>query len=438
MLLAVVAVVAVATPEPLVDQGVKLYVQGDYLGAVRLLERVLASGSPSRTRIRTYLAAAHFATGDHEAEQHVFADLFRDDPTATVEVDQFPPPFVQAFEKAKVTLKNSPQSTAPRPGATNTDLDAARALMRSSRWADALTALGKAEAHESNTVSELADISELQGIAHAELKHGSEARTAFARLLALWPRHQFDTPPSAKVMPLYQEARAQVQEHGALEIKAGQPQRSDGKVTVTLVITDFLKLGRNVAVRITEDGVARDAVLPAEPVVRVEIQGRQVEVGAELLGEHHAVLTSLPLQVFSVRPEKKFGGFMVGLRGDVDMLGFGAGASSLPLAGGLVLEYSRQYFGVALTLYPKIEFGGRLEARLHPFNFDNLVRPHLAVGSSIFRSGASVRGAAGVTVKVYSLQIFADVGYERFFGFVPSSHYLDNSVVAGLGLGWLF
>jgi hypothetical protein len=60
------------------------------------------------------------------------------------------------------------------------------------------------------------------------------------------------------------------------------------------------------------------------------------------------------------------------------------------------------------------------------------------VGTSVFRSGASVRGAAGVTVKVYSLQIFADIGYERFFGFVPSSHYLDNSVVAGLGLGWLF
>jgi hypothetical protein len=69
---------------------------------------------------------------------------------------------------------------------------------------------------------------------------------------------------------------------------------------------------------------------------------------------------------------------------------------------------------------------------------NNLLRPHLAVGSSLFRSGASARGGLGITLKVSQLQIFADVDCERFFDFAAGSHDVDNSIVAGLGLGWLF
>lgn len=117
---ALIAALALATADPLVDQGTKLYRDGDYLGAVRLLERVLGSGTSERTRARLYLAAAHFASGDRDAAQRVLSALLEEDPTAAPDTS-FPPPFVQLFEHVRDTRKNAEPATpavappAPQP-----------------------------------------------------------------------------------------------------------------------------------------------------------------------------------------------------------------------------------------------------------------------------------------------------------------------------------
>lgn len=143
------------------------------------------------------------------------------------------------------------------------------------------------------------------------------------------------------------------------------------------------------------------------------------------------------LQGRTVKPEKQFGGLAVGIRVDVDVLGFRSGdARALPIAPGITLEYAWKWFGVAVTLFPKVDFGGRVEARFYPFRLKTLLRPHLAVGTTVLLSGISGRGAVGATLKLGSLQVTLDAGYERFASFKPG--YEASSVAIGLGAGWLF
>lgn len=179
----------------------------------------------------------------------------------------------------------------------NVDLDWAGNLVHGVRYAAALAALKKAEAHEGNSVEQVVEIYELEGLAHAALKHPDEARKAFTRLLAVYPRHRFTSPQAPRVMTPYLEARSQVQQHGAIGLSAGPPELDDGKVTVKVGVADFLGLGRTLRVKLVEDGVARELTLSPEPSVRVEAKGERVELSAELLGEHRASLATLPVQV---------------------------------------------------------------------------------------------------------------------------------------------
>jgi hypothetical protein len=111
----------IAAADPLIDQGEKFYNEGNYMGAIRLLEKVLASGTAARTPARLYLAASHFAAGDRDAAQRVLAALFAEEPNAKIDADKFPPPFVQAFEDARPKAKpaepppSNPITTTPEP-----------------------------------------------------------------------------------------------------------------------------------------------------------------------------------------------------------------------------------------------------------------------------------------------------------------------------------
>jgi hypothetical protein len=95
----------IAAADPLIDQGEKFYNEGNYMGAIRLLEKVLASGTTARTQARLYLAASHFAAGDRDAAQRVLAALFAEEPNVKIDADKFPPPFVQTFEDARPKAK---------------------------------------------------------------------------------------------------------------------------------------------------------------------------------------------------------------------------------------------------------------------------------------------------------------------------------------------
>jgi hypothetical protein len=106
-----------AAADPLIDQGEKFYSDGNYMGAIRLLERVLASGTAARTQAQLYLAASHFAAGDRDAAQRVLAALFDEEPNAKIDADKFPPPFVKVFEDARPKAK--PATPPPDQPATS-------------------------------------------------------------------------------------------------------------------------------------------------------------------------------------------------------------------------------------------------------------------------------------------------------------------------------
>jgi tetratricopeptide (TPR) repeat protein len=179
----------------------------------------------------------------------------------------------------------------------NVDLEWAANLVHGVRYAAALEALKKAQAHEGNSAEQLAQIFELEGLAHAALKRPDEARKDFTRLLALNPQHHFASAQAPRVMTPYLEARSQVQQHGAIGLTTGPPELDGEKVAVKLGVSDFLGLGRTLVVKLVEDGVSRELTLAPEPSVRVEAKGERVELSAELLGERHASLAALPVQV---------------------------------------------------------------------------------------------------------------------------------------------
>jgi hypothetical protein len=198
------------------------------------------------------------------------------------------------------------------PPGVNEHFRLAQGLVDGVRYAAAEEELDKALAIEGNTTQQLAEIYELQGIVRAALKRPEEARDAFVRLLALTPGHRFRGEQTPRVMTPYLEARARVQERGALRLSTAPPRfDAAGTATFSLTLKDFLGLAQTVVVRLQEDGVARDLELPASATLRVEAKGARIELAAELLGEHHALLGTLPAQRFdapaapSVVPQPK-------------------------------------------------------------------------------------------------------------------------------------
>lgn len=165
--------------------------------------------------------------------------------------------------------------------------------------------------------------------------------------------------------------------------------------------------------------------------------GRQVEGAlSKLLGELEAVVYELannePSLGEKLTLEKNnFGGFVLGIRGDADMLG-------LRVAPAISVEYSWKWLGGALSVIPKATPGFRVEARGYPVVLKR-VRPFVAAGLTGFSTGLAVRGAAGLAVRVWQLQLLLDAGYEYYFAdFEPAANYSKHAVLVGLGVGWNF
>jgi hypothetical protein len=132
-----------------------------------------------------------------------------------------------------------------------------------------------------------------------------------------------------------------------------------------------------------------------------------------------------------LKQERSFGGFVIGVLGDTDVLG-------PRIAPGLTAELSGRWIGGALTVLPKASFGARLEARFYPLVL-GIVRPYVAAGITAFTTELGIRGAAGASFRIFAgLQAFFDVGYERFVvQFAPNTQTFNrDSVVIGVGLGW--
>ncbi|MBX7097366.1 MAG: hypothetical protein K1X89_06625 [Myxococcaceae bacterium] len=153
----------------------------------------------------------------------------------------------------------------------------------------------------------------------------------------------------------------------------------------------------------------------------------QVKPGLYELANQDPTYVSAPLKM-----DRGFGGVVLGVRGDTDVLG-------PRIAPVITAELSGRWAGGAISVIPKASVGVRLEGRFYPVVIGR-VRPYVAAGATGFTTGLGVRGALGAAVRFSSLQIFADVAYERFVAsFSPSTEsYQDNAVLLGVGAGWQF
>lgn len=124
-----------------------------------------------------------------------------------------------------------------------------------------------------------------------------------------------------------------------------------------------------------------------------------------------------------------FGGLVIGLRGDADVIGEEGGAVA-----GVTGEWSGKFLGASITVIPKSNPGLRLEARIYPYRND-LVRPYIGLGATGFISGPGARGAVGIALKLGRFQLFADVAAEKFFA-IGDSQTTPFAALIGLGGGY--
>lgn len=126
--------------------------------------------------------------------------------------------------------------------------------------------------------------------------------------------------------------------------------------------------------------------------------------------------------------ERAFGGFTVGVRGDFDLFGLGA----LP---GVTGEWSSRWVGVSLTLLIRNLPGVRLEGRFYPVVAGPL-RPFIAAGTTAFLTGVAVRGAVGLAVRVWRLQLGLDGAVEYFLN--GEQRFWPLAALVGLDVSWAF
>lgn len=125
--------------------------------------------------------------------------------------------------------------------------------------------------------------------------------------------------------------------------------------------------------------------------------------------------------------DRGFGGFVVGLRGDADVIGLG-------VVPAVSAEVSSSLIGGALTVIAGPNPGVRLEGRFYPLSFKS-VRPFVSVGGTALSTGVAARGGAGAAVRFGQFQVSADAAYEQYLvDFEPG--FASNAVMLGVGLGW--
>ncbi|MBL8951328.1 MAG: hypothetical protein JNK82_11155 [Myxococcaceae bacterium] len=145
----------------------------------------------------------------------------------------------------------------------------------------------------------------------------------------------------------------------------------------------------------------------------------------------YEVANADPAQVrrgVTLEPERGFGGFALGVAGNLDALG-------LRVAPAIVAELSGKRLGAALTLLVKASPGLRLEGRWYPLTFGR-VRPYVGAGGVVFLNAAGVHVGVGAALRVWRIQLIADVAYERFLWAAPQFVY--DAALVGLGAQWAF
>lgn len=150
----------------------------------------------------------------------------------------------------------------------------------------------------------------------------------------------------------------------------------------------------------------------------------------ELEGVAYELVNSDPLRAGAspLVPERRFGGILVGVRGDLEVLGPGVSPS-------LTVELSNRRLGGAASLLFRGSFGARLEGRFYPFELGRL-RPFAALGLTAFGTGIAPRAAVGGALRLGQLHLFADVAYEHFL--LSDPRFRPSALLFGGGAGWLF
>ncbi|MCP3064821.1 hypothetical protein LXT21_39225 [Myxococcus sp. K38C18041901] len=140
-------------------------------------------------------------------------------------------------------------------------------------------------------------------------------------------------------------------------------------------------------------------------------------------------------------PPPRRSGLLVGLRGEVDVLGL---STTLAVTPAVSLGYTRGQFGAAVTVLTQTSPGLRLEGQAHPFNL-GWIRPYARLGTTAFflekstqgdttrfMGGASGRAVLGLDVQWNEdMSAFVDVAYERFFS--GGERFESQSLLLSLG-----
>jgi MYXO-CTERM domain-containing protein len=126
--------------------------------------------------------------------------------------------------------------------------------------------------------------------------------------------------------------------------------------------------------------------------------------------------------------ERPFGGFAVGVRGEVEFVGRSAAPT-------VMAEFSGKWLGAVVAVVIGPTPGFRAEGRFYPFTLGR-VRSYLGLGGTLFFPAVGLRGAVGAEVRIGQLHLFADAAYERFVN--SDASHNPNAVILSLGAGWLF
>jgi MYXO-CTERM domain-containing protein len=135
------------------------------------------------------------------------------------------------------------------------------------------------------------------------------------------------------------------------------------------------------------------------------------------------------LQGKKLKFERGYGGFLVGVRGEVEF----AGKS---LAPAVMAELSGKRLGVLVAVVIGPTPGFRAEGRVYPIDLGRL-RPYVGVGGTVFAPAVGLRGAAGAEVRFGQLHLFADGAFEYFVNSDAATHN-PYAVLVSAGAGWLF
>lgn len=126
--------------------------------------------------------------------------------------------------------------------------------------------------------------------------------------------------------------------------------------------------------------------------------------------------------------ERPFGGFAVGVRGEIELVG----RSAAPV---VMAEYSGKWWAAVAAVAIGPTPGFRAEGRFCVWGLGR-VRPYVGLGATLFFPAVGLRAATGAEVRFGPVHVFADAAFERFVN--SDASHNPNAVLLSLGASWLF